>query len=393
MWAGKPKLGSCLNAQGKVSRSLFNIFLVTLWRERVDIADQTLSILVVITVLQHPRQPVMCVCAQRRARGWVRAVSKTASDSSIVQLPGWPQQTGLIARLTCNNLTGRDTDGPLLQWGFIWRRAAGQHLPPKCKWNCYGRGGKSQSDGDKDEVPASILVFILGFKVGLTGSGGKKRRRSHFVSTGANSPPWLSFIWWKLLLTMLLILMVPTWAGVYRSDLLKADGRQTDTLLNISSYISPHKDCFKRNTQEFSVWFHSPKELWGFGSRLESPTVPGWRCLQGQNWAGSHLEALAGSWGNKWLPALSPVYFMLLWLCRSPPRSCHYSNYVKHLWEPLPQASQERGRAGPSLRVWLLWSWRADRAPRPHFPAAPVITALIGRFVPNASVAITLPVT
>lgn len=61
------------------------------------------------------------------------------------------------------------------------------------------------------------------------------------------------------------------------------------------------------------------------------------------------------------------------------------SHYHRHL--------RRGGGRGPGLRFWLLRYWRADQAPRPHFPAASVITALIGRFVPNTSVAITLPVT
>lgn len=60
-------------------------------------AEQALSSLVVIAARQQPQRPVMCICAQRRARGTLRALSRTASDSSVVRVPAKPQQTGLIA--------------------------------------------------------------------------------------------------------------------------------------------------------------------------------------------------------------------------------------------------------------------------------------------------------
>lgn len=95
-----------------------------------------------------------------------------------------------------------------------------------------------------------------------------------------------------------------------------------------------------------SGWFHSPEETWGFGSRSEAPTVPGWRCRQGQTRAGSQLKALAGSGGNKWLPALPPVYFMLFW--RSSPSSFQLCETLVSAMTTGPSGEGEGGaRPGP----------------------------------------------
>lgn len=160
-----------------------------------------------------------------------------------------------------------------------------------------------------------------------------------------------------------------------RANLIPIKQARSDAILfPLYTYVSHFKDCFKRNTQEFSGRLRSPMSgFFFFSERLLCPNSgvwapPSWFPFRDSGW----IWPVIRSRGNKLLSGLClssrPVYFMLLWLCHSFPCVCVIlptisNSFEGHYRGPL-RRGEGWGRPAGCLARWLVENMRTTPSPR-----------------------------